>query len=80
MLHISNSEGFLLEVSFSIDQFPKHIHFRGTQQRFPPKYIDNTFLGYSEYFYVLLCLECILGLAFMLTSKVCIVFGFPFVT
>ena len=51
MLHISNFEGFLLEVSFSTDQFPKHVHFRGTQQRFPPKYIDNAFLSYSEYFY-----------------------------
>ena len=78
MLHISNSEGFLLEVSFSIDQFPKHIHFRGTQQRFPPKYIDNAFLGYSEYFYEMS--RMYLGLAFMLTSKVCIVFRFPFVT
>ena len=26
------------------------------------------------------CLECILGLAFMLTSIVCIAFRFPFVT
>ena len=51
MLHISNSEGFLLEVSFSTDQFPKHVHLRSTQQRYRPKYIENAFLGYPEYFY-----------------------------
>ena len=30
-------------VSFSTDHFPKHNHYRGTQQRIPPKYIDNAF-------------------------------------
>ena len=30
-------------VSFSTDHFPKHDHYRGTQQRIPPKYIDNAF-------------------------------------
>ena len=51
MLHISNSEGLLLEVSFSTDQFPKHVHLRSTQQRYRPKYIENAFLGHPEYFY-----------------------------
>ena len=37
------SEGFLPEVSFSTDHFPKHDHYRGTQQRIPPKYIYNAF-------------------------------------
>ena len=28
---------------FPLTNFLKHAHFRGTQQRFPPKYIDNAF-------------------------------------
>ena len=30
--------------------YPNGICLRGTQRWFPPKYLENTFLGYPEYF------------------------------